>query len=147
MVDFQRFNQLRIFGKIDAAEEKPKITKVTFSTLTQNARFLERVKELAENEISDEALRQRLVQIMTPWMNEGFFAKLVVLVEGIKDRALILGEAFSEKYDLEGMGISVIPCGGKGSFPEVISIFKSLDIPRYVVWDSERRTTQMDPTE
>ena len=29
--------------------EKPKVTQVTYSTLGENARFLERVKELREN--------------------------------------------------------------------------------------------------
>jgi predicted ATP-dependent endonuclease of OLD family len=139
MVDFQRFNQLRIFKKVNAEEaDKPKIAKITYSTLAQNARFLEKAKELSENDIKDEALRQRLVQIMTPWMNEGFFAKLIVLVEGIKDRALVLGEALSEGHDFESMGISVIPCCGKNSLPEAISIFKSLEIPLYVVWDSDK---------
>ena len=138
MVDFQRFNQLRIFRKVDSAEaEKPKVTQVTYSSLSENARFLEKVKELRENDIQAEALRQRLVQIMTPWMNEGFFARTVVLVEGIKDRALILGEALSQQHDLERMGITVIPCGGKNSIPEVISIYKSLKIPLFVVWDSD----------
>jgi predicted ATP-dependent endonuclease of OLD family len=138
MVDFQRFNQLRIFRKVDSDEaENPKISQITYSTLSENARFLEKVKELRENDIRDEALRQRLVQIMTPWMNEGFFAKIVVLVEGIKDRALILGGALAQNLDFERMGITVIPCGGKDSMPEIISIYKSLKIPLFVVWDSD----------
>lgn len=138
MVDFQRFNQLRIFRKVDSnEEEKPKVTQVTYSTLSENARFLENVKDLRKNAIEDEAFRQRLVQIMTPWMNEGFFARTVVLVEGIKDRALILGEALTQNSDLERMGIAVIPCGGKDSMPEIISIYRSLKIPLFVVWDSD----------
>jgi predicted ATP-dependent endonuclease of OLD family len=138
LVDFQRFNELRIFRKVDSTEEeKPKVTQVTFSTLSQNARFLEKVKEFRENAISDEGLRQRLVQIMSPWMNEGFFAKTVVLVEGIKDRALVLGEALTRNLDFERMGIAVIPCGGKDSIPETISIYKSLKIPLFVVWDAD----------
>lgn len=138
LVDFQRFNELRIFRKSEAEEEdNPKVTKVTYSTLSQNARFIEKVKELTKNDIKDEELRQRLVQIMTPWMNEGFFGKMVVLVEGIKDRALVLGEALSEGLDFEQEGITVIPCGGKTSLPEIISIYKSLSIPTYVIWDSD----------
>jgi predicted ATP-dependent endonuclease of OLD family len=74
---------------------------------------------------------------MTPWMNEGFFAKLVVLVEGITDRALIDGYAIYKGVSYERRGISVIPCSGKGFMTEAISIFRSLDIPQYVIWDSD----------
>lgn len=76
------------------------------------------------------------MQIMNPWMNEGFFARTVVLVESIKDRALILGEALTRDLDFENMCIIVIPCGGKESMPEIIGIYKSLNIPLFVVWDS-----------
>lgn len=138
MVDFQCFNQLRVFGKVAAADAaKPKITQVTYATLADTARLVEKVKGFNKNAITDEEFRQRLVRIMTPWMNEGFFAKMVVLVEGINDRALIVGQALSQGIDLEGMGVSVIPVNGKMSLPEVTSIFKSLKVPVYVVWDSD----------
>lgn len=138
MVDFLRFNQLRVFRKIKATEgNKPKKTSITYTDLAQVSRFVESVKELPKNAVSDEALRQRLISLMTPWMNEGFFAKLVVLVEGIKDRALILGEALKRNRDFESMGINVIPCSGKNSMTEAIAIYKCLEIPTYVVWDSD----------
>lgn len=138
MVDFQRFNQLRIFGKVTAYDPaKPKITQVTYATIADTTRLIEKVKGLNQNEITDEAFRQRLVRIMNPWMNEGFFAKIVVLVEGINDRALIVGQALSQGIDLEGMGVSVIPVNGKMSLPEVASIFKVLKVPVFVVWDSD----------
>lgn len=138
MIDFQRFNQLRIFRKIKALEvDMPTQTNVTCTDLAQVSRFVEEVKEIPPNTISDESLRQRLVRIMNPWMNEGFFAKLVVLVEGIKDRALILGEASSRDLDFDSIGICVIPCSGKNSITEIAAIYKKLEIPTYVVWDSD----------
>jgi predicted ATP-dependent endonuclease of OLD family len=50
---------------------------------------------------------------MTPWTNEGFFANVVVLVEGEDDRAAILGMAKAMGYEFESMDIAVIPCMGK----------------------------------
>jgi len=138
LIDFQRFNQLRIFRKIEALEDdEPTQTDVTYTNLAEISRFVEHVKEVPPNTITDEALRQRLVRLMNPWMNEGFFAKLGVLVEGIKDRALILGEALSRDFDFESMGICIIPCSGKNSMTEIIAIYKKLEIPTYVVWDSD----------
>jgi predicted ATP-dependent endonuclease of OLD family len=138
MIDFQRFNQLRIFKKGKAAEEdKPKETYITHTDLAQVSRLVEAAKAQASGSISDESMRQRLIQIMSPWMNEGFFGKIVVLVEGIKDRALILGQALAKNINFESMGICVIPCSGKFSMTEAIAIYKALGIPTYVVWDSD----------
>ena len=139
MIDCQRFNQLRIFRKRAASEEdKPKESYVTYADLEKVSRFVEVAKEIPENSISDESLRQRLLPLMNPWMNEGFFAALVVLAEGIRDRALILGEALTRGIDLESKGICVIPCSGKDSMTEAISIFRCSEIPTYVVWDSDK---------
>lgn len=141
MVDYQRFNQLRIFRKTKVEAEKPKQTKITLASLLNVARLVETSKGLNEHSISEESLRQRLISLMTPWMNEGLFAKLVVLVEGIKDRALIYGYAIYKGVSFERDGISIIPCSGKESMTEAISIFKSLEIPQYAIWDSDFNQT------
>jgi len=139
MIDFQRFNQLRIFKKTKAStKNKPRMAVVTYTDLGQVSRLIEKAKGLTENKIGDEELRQRLVEIMNPWMNEGFFARLAVLVEGIRDRALVLGEATTKGYDFESMGICTIPCSGKNSLTEAIAVYKSLKIPTFVVWDSDK---------
>lgn len=137
MVDYQRFNQLRIFRKAIIDPEKPKQTKITLASLQSVARLVETSKELPQHSVTEESLRQRLISLMTPWMNEGLFAKLVVLVEGIKDRALVYGYAVYKGVNFERDGISVIPCSGKESMTEAISIFKSLEIPQYAIWDSD----------
>ncbi len=137
MVDYQRFNQLRIIRKDTIEQGKPKQTQVTLANLKSVARLVEDAKELAKDSISEESFRQRLISLMTPWMNEGLFSKLVVLVEGIKDRALIQGFAINNQIWFERMGISVIPCSGKESMTEAISLFISLGIPQYVIWDGD----------
>ena len=75
--------------------------------------------------------------MMTPWMGEGFFADVVVLVEGEDDRAAILGFAKSKKCDFDGMGITVIPGSGKSSIDRPLVIFGQLGISVYVVWDGD----------
>jgi predicted ATP-dependent endonuclease of OLD family len=70
-------------------------------------------------------------------MNEGFFADVVVLVEGEDDRAAILGVAAARGHDFDAKGIAVIPCGGKTNIDRPLLIFSSFGIPTYVVWDSD----------
>jgi putative ATP-dependent endonuclease of OLD family len=137
LVDFKRVDQIRIFRKISDKPTEPKVTTVTYTTLSKIARTIEKIKGDRKNSISPESVRQRLIQVMNPWVNEGFFARLVVLVEGIKDRALILGEAIFRKEDLESKGVTVIPCAGKHNLPKILPIFHCLKIPTYTVWDSD----------
>lgn len=92
-----------------------------------------------------ETLLPRLQSIMTPWMNEGFFAEVVVLVEGEDDRAAILGVAVAMGHDLESNGISVIPCIGKRSLDRPATLFRQLGIPVYVVWDSDKGDKRANP--
>jgi predicted ATP-dependent endonuclease of OLD family len=137
MLDYQRFNQIRIFKKELVIQGKPKETVINYANLRKAASIVERVKMLREGSLEEEAFQQSIISLMTPWMNEGFFSKLIVLVEGIKDRALIVGQALADDIDLESMGLSIIPCSGKTAMPEAVSIFMSLEIPLYLVWDAD----------
>ena len=84
---------------------------------------------------------------MTPWMSEGFFADVVVLVEGEDDRAAIIAAAASMEHNLESEGISVIPCMGKNNLDRPAAIFQKLDIPTYVVWDGDEGNKDASPEE
>jgi len=88
-----------------------------------------------------DTLRPRLQAVMTPWVNEGFFADVAVLVEGEDDRAAIFGVAVSMGYNFDSDGISVIPCMGKNNLDRPLVIFRRLGIPVYVIWDGDHGDT------
>lgn len=91
------------------------------------------------------ALAPGLQVIMTPVMNEGFFADVVVLVEGEGDRAALMATAESAGCALESLGVSVIPCGGKPNLGRPAVIFRRLGIPVYLVWDSDGGKNRRNP--
>ncbi len=142
-VDIERFDQVRRLCKIPFLDDKPKETKLTHTTLDAVARVIELADGKPEGTYSGETLRPRLQALMTPWMNEGFFADAIVLVEGEEDRAAILGVAGTlqakngQDVDLETLGISVIPCMGKNNLDRPAAIFGNLDIPVYIIWDGD----------
>ena len=74
---------------------------------------------------------------MTPVVNEGFFSDTVVLVEGEEDRGALLGVAYLLGHDLEEVGISIIPCGGKGEPGRQLVIFRQFGIKTFAVWDGD----------
>ena len=95
-----------------------------------------KLQELGEKD-DEQSLPERLSVIMTPWINEGFFADLIVLVEGQSDYAAITAASKLAGEDLEKSGISIIPCGGKTNMLPLLAMFQSLKIPCYPVWDSD----------
>ncbi|MHA1428021.1 MAG: AAA family ATPase [Candidatus Helarchaeota archaeon] len=136
-IDIKWFDKIRVFHKIQVERDKPKRTKVIFTNFDEIAKIIERADGKPKGTYTGATLEPRLKTLMTPWMNEGFFADVAVLVEGEEDRAAIFGIASALGHDLESMGISVIPCMGKNNLDRPSAIFSKLEIPIYVIWDSD----------
>jgi putative ATP-dependent endonuclease of the OLD family len=136
-VGVDRFDQIRIFRKRVTGDRKPKVTKITNALLSTVANALWEFHGRKGDRFTAESLAARLRPLMTPWMNEGFFADLIVLVEGEEDRAAVFGAAYAMGHDLDSHGISVIPCDGKTNLDRPALIFDLLGIPVYLIWDSD----------
>lgn len=136
-VDIARFESIRRLGKVDAGDDSPKESKIVSVSLDEVANIIGRACDKEPGEYTGETLRPRLQTLMTPWMNEGFFADVAVLVEGEEDRALVLAAAEQMGFDVESKGVSVIPCMGKNNLDRPTVIFRELGIPVYTVWDSD----------
>lgn len=137
LVDVERLDYVRRLRKVLGAQDKPKQTKVFYTTCDDVAKMIEKADSKPEGTYTGEDLSSRLRTLMTPWMNEGFFADVAVLVEGEEDRAMILGAVRVMGHDLESMGISVIPCMGKNNLEKATAIFRNLQIRVYTIWDSD----------
>jgi len=136
-VGIDRIDQIRLLRKESGPTDKPKITKIVRTTLNQIAEIVWKADGEPAHQYTGATLVPRLQAIMTPWMSEGFFADVVVLVEGEDDRAAILGTAKALGHDLDSMGFSVIPCGGKTNIDRPAAIFRQLGIPVYLIWDGD----------
>jgi putative ATP-dependent endonuclease of OLD family len=137
LVDVERLDYVRRVRKVLGAQDKPKQTKIFYTTCDDVAKIIEKADSKPEGTYTGEDLSSRLRTLMTPWMNEGFFADVAVLVEGEEDRAMILGVARVMGHNLESMGISVIPCMGKNNLKKATAIFRNLQIRVYTIWDSD----------
>jgi putative ATP-dependent endonuclease of the OLD family len=142
-VGLDRFDQVRVLRKVSPSLEQPGITKVSCVSGDVVADELWRATGIDASNIGEplqytwQTLRPRLRSIMTPWMGEGFFADVVVLVEGEEDRSAIVGTARALEYDFDSAGICVLPCGGKNSLDRPLVIFRRFGIPTYVIWDGD----------
>lgn len=136
-VGLDRFNHTRVLRKTSRVEGQPKVTTLKKADLDSVASELQAAQPGPGTEFTAETLRARLQAIMNPWINEGFFANVVVLVEGETDLAAITGVARSMDHELDSLGVAVIPCTGKTCLDRPLVIFRQLDIPVYVVWDGD----------
>ena len=141
-VRLDRFDDVRIVRKLDRGQGQPKATAVRSASVNSIASKLDQNFKDPYNETNFEA---RLQAIMTPMINEGFFADVAVIVEGEGDRAALLEAAHAMGCSLNALGIAVIPCDGKGNLIRPLVIFGELGIPTYVIWDGDKNAATPQP--
>jgi hypothetical protein len=144
-VSVDRFEQVRLLRKVSGGDDMPKVTSTVRADMASVAEHIWHAAGRPEPRFTADTLRPRLTAVMTPWMNEGFFADLAVLVEGEDDKAAIHGMAAALGVDFEALGVSVIPCHGKTNLDKPAAIFASLGIPIFVVWDSDEHKDDQRP--
>jgi putative ATP-dependent endonuclease of the OLD family len=143
-VGLDRFNEVRVLRKVSEEIDKPKCSRISETTLKDVAARLWVSSGSEGPQFTAETLLPRLQTIMTSWMNEGFFADLVVLVEGEDDVAAIRGATLYRGVSLDKLDIAVIPCIGKNNIDRPALIFAMLDIPTYLIWDSDKKKSAKD---
>jgi predicted ATP-dependent endonuclease of OLD family len=138
LVDLTDLENLRIVRKKPAKANEPLQTEVKSTTTGQLMNLLNGGIHRQRNKAANESKLGTTIQtIMTADVKMGFFADLVVLVEGTKDKAALIGVSRVRDCDLRQLGISVIPCGGKENMDKIIATFKTVDIPVYAIWDND----------
>ena len=122
-VSIERIDAIRLLRREPTGDGQPKATKVVSTTVNRLAEIIWRADNSPNPKYTGATLLPRMKSIMTPWVNEGFFAEVVVLVEGEDDRAALLGTAQLLGIDIDGNGIAILPCGGKRALIGPFAIF------------------------
>jgi putative ATP-dependent endonuclease of the OLD family len=143
-VGIDRFDSIRLARKAPHIQGAALSTRLASLTLEQLGQHLAAAAGKDPTLFSSQSMGARLQPIMTPWMNEGFFARVAVLVEGDQDRAAVLAAARFKGHDLDQLGISVIPCIGKNNIDRPALIFRGLGIKTYLIFDSDAGATRKD---
>ena len=97
-VGLDRFDQIRVLRKVPRGDGRPRTTQLKKADMESVAYELWDASDRQGEMFTAGTLKPRLQSIMTPWMGEGFFADVVVLVEGEDDRAAILVKSHGRGY-------------------------------------------------
>lgn len=84
------------------------------------------------------------LHIFRPEIAEGFFGSKVVLVEGVGDEAVLNAWYKIADRDPHAEGIVIVGVGGKNNLSKVITIFSSLGIPCYWIFDNDQKKNRDD---
>jgi len=141
-VGIERSDKIRLFRKEKLAEDVPKETRVKSVTMEQLAERLDEATDSPKGSSTATSLRAKLTNLMTIWVNEGFFANVVALVEGESDQCAIIQVAKQIGIDLEKVGISVVPVRAKTSLDRPYLIFTELGISTYMVFDCDKKNKE-----
>lgn len=101
----------------------------------------DKIREFLGNKDQDvDARRAKLEHFLQPSLSEMFFASRIVFVEGLEDEAYIkaLFDLSGKMEEYRRHQIHIVAVGGKERLIEALIIAKMLDIPFYVVFDSDR---------
>jgi predicted ATPase len=109
------------------------VTSVSYADLAK------RLEAAGEKLLKEQGLLAKLYPTLNPVVNEMFFCSRLILVEGIEDAAHLA--AYLELAGLSTVfrecGCHIVPVGGKSELLRPLAIALELQIPAYVVWDSD----------
>jgi len=128
------FHQLRRFARHQSAAGVE--TSVSHATRDGVAQRLIRAG------IKPGAVEDRLQKHLSPAMQEAFFARRAVVVEGQTDGVLLSVAASKYGFDLDALGIAIVEAGSKDSIPVNISVLRELGVPVMAVFDADQGVGQ-----
>jgi len=91
----------------------------------------------------------KIQQALQPSLNEIFFARVLVLVEGMEDVAYITAQfTLMELWDeFRKYGCHIVAADGKSSITQPLAIANHLKIPTFVLFDSDGHNDNPDPAD
>lgn len=136
-VDMSTFNELRAVHKREVVEGHPQESAVFIPDLLQCARKVMSASGRNPAEATEAGFIARARPTMSLEINEGFFARGVVLVEGDTERGILSAVAQQLRLEWDARGIAIVSAGGKGKMDRPFVIFQSLNVAVYPIFDTD----------
>lgn len=130
------------FDKIRLAREEGKPSETKIKRLTYESLAAE-LHAVGEKLVTESGMVAKLYPSLNPVVNEMFFCKKLILVEGHEDIAYISSYLLltGGMTDFRRHGCHIVPAEGKNKLIKPLAMAKLLDIPTFVVYDSDTDKT------
>ncbi len=136
-VSLNRFDQIRIARKYETPDFEVLQAAITSFSTKQAIEKLANLYNEPIGKFSIESFQARLAPVMTSIMNEGFFADVVVIVEGVSEIGILwaMQEIMGKNWD--ALNIAVVSAGGKNNIDRPVIIFEGFGIPTFFIFDGD----------
>ncbi len=136
-IDLDQFDRIRIARKIPVPDVTTLQCSVTSYTKSEAAKRLANVSGKNPNDFSTTSFIAHTVPVMNTIVNEGFFADVAVVVEGLSDVGALwaIQEIKGKNWDAEG--ITIVPANGKNNIDRPVVVFEGFSIPTYFIFDGD----------
>ena len=138
-VDLHRFDQIRLVRKVPSLDSPVVQSIVTRFSLSEAAEELAKVCNADPANFTRDSFRARAMPVMNTIVNEGFFADVVVVVEGLSEVGTLWKLQQIMKKDWTKLGIAIIPADGKNNIDRPVLIFRNFSIPTYFIFDADSK--------
>lgn len=139
-VDLQRFDNIRIVKKKLDREAPCMCTSISSFSLKEAAKCLSEINVDSDpSKFTRDSFKARAMSIMNVLVNEGFFADVVVVVEGQSEMGALWKLQYLLGKNWAELGIVVVPTSGKNNIDRPVVIFRGLGIPTYFIFDGDSR--------
>lgn len=130
------------FDKIRLAREEGEPSETKIKRLTYESLAAE-LHSVGEKLVSEIGMVAKLYPSLKPVVNEMFFCKKLILVEGHEDIAYISSYLLltGGMTEFRRHGCHIVPVEGKNKLIKPLAMAKLLDIPTFVVYDSDTNKT------
>jgi putative ATP-dependent endonuclease of the OLD family len=141
-VDIENFDHITLVEKIpELDEDGQKHHQTTVRQVPSSVMLARRQTLFPTIPMTEQGMRERYHNICTGLHGEGFFAKKIVLVEGITEEFSLPIYATSMGYDFDAQGVSIINANGKDNLCSLYLLYTSFGIPTYLIFDGDHGTT------
>ena len=138
-IDLPRLDQIRIIRKESSTESPVPMSIVKSYTLDQAAQEMAEICNADPVNFTRDTFQARAMPIMNTIVNEGFFADVVVVVEGLSEVGILWKLQEIMEKDWAKLGIAIIPADSKNNIDRPVVIFRGLSIPTYFIFDADSK--------
>lgn len=132
-VSGQGFEDVRMIRK-DADHERSEVSHMSFDDISQAVSVA-----TGERPVRPEGTLAKIHQALQPSLNEMFFTRRLILVEGLEDVAYLWSylHLLEKEEEFRRLGAHIVATNGKSELLQPLVIARHMKIPTYVVFDAD----------
>jgi len=140
-IDLDQFDRVRLAKKCPVDGTEVLQTKVTQYSRKEASERLAEISGKDPAIFTETSFVAHATPVMTSIVNEGYFADVVVVVEGLSDVAMLWAVQQHLNKNWDALGIVIVPADGKNNIDRPVVAFRGLEIPTYFIFDGDSSHT------